>query len=434
MAPFSRKAIVRVVLRRALVLVIGVAVFGGAVGTALAEVRAGQTSFAALTFDEALGLASRAPSVEGARQGAAASKALAAALSSQTSNPEVRVEPGYRLTQSPASTTRFEGIASLSQSWNLAGLASRRRESLRAEAETLEVQVRAVAMARRLGAAQAWIDLWAAQASLSDAHQEAALAAALAERTERGAAAALLTRADAADAASYRAEARLFALSVEGEATDLGFRLARETARPPVALETAGELPEPVLPAPTEWPALVALAAELPDVVARRLVARAEAARAAEVRAARGSALSFGVAVSRDNLREYVGFVQLGVTVPVFDHGEREAAPLVAAAVRGEREAEDARLAAAAELARSLHEVEHTQEILEELKRGFLSASAEAARLREVAFGAGDTTVVEVLVARRTAVAAVARLNRARAAHAWARVKVWIQLAELSKA
>jgi outer membrane protein TolC len=436
MAPFSRVSVVPTITRRKLLVLLSVGLFAGSLETpaASAEVRAIPASFATLTFDEALGLADRAPSVEGARQGATAGRKLAAAVSSQTSNPEIRVEPGYRMTQSPSSATRFEGVASISQSWNLAGLASRRRETVRAEVDSLDVQSRAIAVARRLGAAQAWIDLWAAQASLSDARQEVALATVLAERTERGAAAALLTRADAADAASYRAEARLFALSVEGETTDLGFRLARETARAPAALGTVGDLPEAPLPAPAEWPALVARAAELPEVVARRLVARADAARAAEVRAARGTAFSFGLAVTRDNLQEYVGFAQLGVTLPLFDRGEREAVPFAAAAVRGEREAEEGARTAAAELARSLHEVEHTREILEELERGFLPASAEAARLREVAFGAGDTTVVEVLVARRAAAAALTRLHRARAAHAWARVKVWIQLAELSRA
>jgi outer membrane protein TolC len=62
-----------------------------------------------------------------------------------------------------------------------------------------------------------------------------------------------------------------------------------------------------------------------------------------------------------------------------------------------------------------------------------MPASVEAARLREVTFRAGDATVVEVLVARRNAVAARARLNRAKAAHAWALVKVWLELAEIER-
>ncbi|GEJ56680.1 TolC family protein [Anaeromyxobacter diazotrophicus] len=388
----------------------------------------------ALTFDEALGLAERAPSVEAARAATSAQRDLASRISSQTSNPLLTVEPGYRISSSPTSTTRFEGTATLSQSWNLAGLASRRREAARGEGDQLDAEARATALARRLSAAQAWVDLWAAQAALADARQEAELAADLAARTGRAAEQALLTRADAADAVTYRAEARLLALSVEGETTDLGFRLARETARPPAALATAGELPSPTLPPPGEWAGLVARAGALPEVAARRLTARAESARAAEARAARGTALTLGAAVQRDNLGEYVVFGQVGVSLPLFDRGEREAAPFAAAAARAQGEAEEAGRAAAAELARAFHEVEHTGEVLHELEQGFLPASAEAARLREVTFRAGDATVLEVLVSRRSAAAARARLNRARAAHAWAQVKVWLELAEVARA
>jgi cobalt-zinc-cadmium efflux system outer membrane protein len=382
----------------------------------------------ALTFDEALGLAERAPAVH------AAQRDLASRISSQTSNPELLVEPGYRVSPSATSTTHLEGVVSLSQSWSLAGLSSRRRESARAEGDLLAAEARATALARRLSAAQAWIDLWAAQAALADARQEAEIAADLAARTERAAEHALLTRAEAADAVTYRGEARLLALSVEGETTDLGYRLARETARPPVALATAGPLPDPPLPPVEQWPRLIERAGALPDAVARRLAAHADAAHAAEARAARGTQLMLGASMQRDNLAEYVAFGQIGLTFPFFDRGEREAAPYAAAAARERGQAEDAARAAATELARALHEVQHTQEVLAELDKGFLPASAEAARLREVAFRVGDATVLEVLLARRSATAARARLNRARAAHAWARVKVWLELSELARA
>ncbi len=387
-----------------------------------------------ITFDEALGLSDRAPSVEGAREAASAHADLAGRVSSLTSNPELRIEPGYRLSASADARTRVEGTASLSQSWSLAGLGGRRRAAVAAEGRVLVAEARATSLARRLAAAQAWIDLWAAQAALADARQEVGLAGDLAAQTDRGAAAALLTRADASDAAAYRAEARLLALSVEGEATDLGFRLARESARPPVALATRGELPHPPLPPAARWDDLVARAGALPEVTARRLAAHADAARAAEARAGRGTQLATSVAIQRDNRGEYVAFAGLGFTLPVFDRGEREAAPFSAAAARGQREAEDAAQAASAELARDFHEVEHTGEVLVELEAGFLPASREAARLREVAFQAGDATVLEVLVSRRSAAAARARLQRARAAHAWARVKVWLELAELARA
>jgi outer membrane protein TolC len=45
---------------------------------------------------------------------------------------------------------------------------------------------------------------------------------------------------------------------------------------------------------------------------------------------------------------------------------------------------------------------------------------------------AGETTVLEVLVARRALAAARARRTRALAAHAWAQVRVWMLLAHLT--
>jgi outer membrane protein TolC len=386
-----------------------------------------------LTFDEALGLADHTSAVEAGRAAVAAHRDHVARISSQTSNPVLTVEPGWRVGASPSSTTRFEGGAGLSQSWSLAGLSRRRRDAARAEGDALAAEVRAAALARRLAAAQAWIEAWAAQSALADARQEAEIAGELADRTGRAAEQALLTRADAADAAAYRAEARQLALAVEGEVTDLGFRLAAETGRPPVALAPAGDLPSPVLPPSAEWPALVERAGGLPDVAARALLARAEAARAVEARAARGTQLTLGARWQRDNLGESVVYGQVGLTLPLFDRGEREAAAAAAGAARARGEAEDLARAAAVGLARALHEVEHTGEVLAELEGGFLPASATALRLREVALRAGDATVLEVLVARRSAAAARARVNRAKAAHAWAQVKVWLLLAELAR-
>jgi outer membrane protein TolC len=45
---------------------------------------------------------------------------------------------------------------------------------------------------------------------------------------------------------------------------------------------------------------------------------------------------------------------------------------------------------------------------------------------------AGETTVLEVLVARRVWAAARQKRTRAQAAHAWAQVKVWMLLADMT--
>lgn len=94
--------------------------------------------------------------------------------------------------------------------------------------------------------------------------------------------------------------------------------------------------------------------------------------------------------VTRDSVGGTGLFAVLNLTLPAFDHGERERAPLAAAAARAEGEAAEDSARAATELARGLHEEEHAGEVLAELARELVPAAAEGARLREAAMRAGD--------------------------------------------
>lgn len=382
-----------------------------------------------LTFDAAVGLAERSPSVAGA--GAAVDAKLAADrdVGPLTSNPTLHVQPG----RAPADAgAPLEGEAGLYQAFNLGGLAGARRSALRAEEEALRAEARALALSRRLEAAQAWIDLWAAEQALSLAREELALARELTTRTHEAARVAALTRAEAAEADAYEAEARLAALSVEGEVTDLGYALAAAVARAPERpLATAGDLPDAPVPPRDQWAALIARAAALPEPRAMALVAEAERAQAFEVRAAAGGELELGVLGQRDAAGRTALLGSLRLTLPVFERGQRTAGTLAAQAAQKTGAAVDAARRAATSLARALHEVEHTREVLDELHGALLAATAENARLRTAAFRAGDATVVEVLLARRAAAAARAREVRASAAHAWARAKTLLLLAQL---
>ncbi|MGA8892413.1 MAG: TolC family protein, partial [Anaeromyxobacteraceae bacterium] len=169
-----------------------------------------------------------------------------------------------------------------------------------------------------------------------------------------------------------------------------------------------------------------------PAVDARRLAGDAERARELEARATKGWGLDTGVKGTRDYLGTWGVQAVVGFTFPLFDRGEREAAPQAALAARSEGEARQARAVAATELARSLHEVEHTGEVLEAVERELLPAAETNAKARAESMRAGETTVLEVLVAHRAWAAARARLTRAEAAHAWARVKVSMLLADLT--
>jgi outer membrane protein TolC len=384
---------------------------------------------ATITFDEALGLAITAPAVTSAQRAVEVKREGDAHASSLPSNPLVLLQPAVAPRDAAG---RPEGQLSLSVPLNLSGLGGARREAAARETATLDAQARAEALSRRLDAARAWIDLWAAELAEKLSREELALATELAERTRRAAESAALTRADAADADAYLAEARLLALSVEGEVTDLGLALSHAVSRPvPEVLATVGQLPTPEVPEHDRWPALVAAAGALPAARALRLSAEAERARAVEARAARGLELSLGAMAQRDAQGRDVLLATVGFTLPFFERGAREAAPRAAEAVRLDGAALDASRAAATDLARALHEVEHSGEVLRALEAGLVPAALESARLREAALRAGDATILEVLVSRRTAVQARARAIRALASFAWARVRASLLLGQL---
>jgi outer membrane protein TolC len=382
-----------------------------------------------ITYDEALGLAAASPAVSGARRAVEVKREGDAHVSSLPSNPLVLLQPAV----APRDAMRRpEGQLSLTVPLSLAGLGSARRDAATRETATLDAQAHAEALSRRLDAARAWIDLWSAELAEKLSREELALATELADRTRRAAESAALTRADAADADTYRAEALLLALSVEGEVTDLGLALSRAVSRgTPVVLSTAGQLPSPEVPGRDRWPSLVAAAGALPAPRALQLSAEAEKARAVEARAARGFEVALGAMAQRDATGRDLFLATVGFNLPFFERGAREAAPRAAEAVRLEGAAVDASRVAAADLARSLHEVEHSAEVLRAIETGLVPAALESVRLREAALKAGDATVLEVLVARRTAIQARSRAIRALAAFAWARVRATLLLGQL---
>jgi len=385
-----------------------------------------------VTFDEALGLAAAAPAVQGADAAAKEQGKLAGSVSPLVANPTLTLQPGTAL-DPLTDAWRFQGEATLLQSWNLSGYPGDRQAAVRSEGDQLRAEARAVALSHRLGAAQAWLDLWAAQQGLADSLQEYEISRDFSAKMARAAEAGAFTRAEAADAATYAAEAHVAAIAAEGEVVERGYQLAiamgQEAERP---LAAAGPIPSPAPPPRAGWPALVEAAGKLPAVAARKLAGDAERARELEARSAKGWGLDTGVKTTRDYLGTWGVQAVVGFTFPIFDQGEREAAPQAAQAARSEGEARQARAVAATELARSLHEVEHTGELLEAVERELLPAAETNAKARAESMRAGETTVLEVLVAHRVWAAARAKRTRAQAAHAWARVKVSMLLVDLT--
>jgi cobalt-zinc-cadmium efflux system outer membrane protein len=379
-------------------------------------------------FDEAIGIAARAPEVVGAERAAIAKKKSIDDLSVFTENPELILEPGVRL--APSTERGFEGQARLTESWNLAGLASKREIAGKLEEKAFSAEARARALTARLGAARTWIDLWAAERQRAHAIEEASLAAELTALVEKGAVATLFTRADVADARAYQAEAELNVISTEGAVYEISIALSREMARDkPGPMIARGDLPDPALPSAEAVESELSSIARLPNVEGKRLLAEAERARAVEERAMRGTKLTLGVAAARDQPGGFSVFGVAGMSLPIFEHGGREAGSSEARAADFDGQRERAAADARSEVALDQHEVEHTGEVLAALDTRLVPAMDAGRSAREALFKQGEATVLEVLQSRRASVNVKSRLERARADASWAKVKLWMILA-----
>lgn len=373
-----------------------------------------------LSFAEALRLASAAPAVTAMAEALRKQRGLSARVSALTSNPQLTTQAGYRFLSQPERGVELQVY--LQQGFNLSGYAGARRRAARQDDEALAAELRALHLARQLSTAQTWLSLWGALQALMEARRELDLAAEFLRRVERAAQTAVLTKIDVAEAQAYQAETQLAALSLEGEVFDLGVALAQGTGQAGVA-RAQGPLPD--LPAPTEEEGarLLARAEALPEPAARRLRALAEGGRMEEQRASRGAQIQVGLGYLREAPAAMVGLGTLGLSLPLFDRGERELALLTAARERQAGEAREAGLRARGEVAQIVHEVVHSGEILAQLRDHLVPATQETVRLREAALRAGETTVLELLIARRAAALARGRLRRAESGHVLARAR-----------
>jgi outer membrane protein TolC len=309
---------------------------------------------------------------------------------------------------------------------SLAGLGAARAEGARSEEALFAAASLSAGLEQRLAAARSWIDLHATEAVLAGVRAEVALAQELTALVAKARKAEAATSADAELAKTFLAEARLLALDVEGEQFERALGLAAELGEPAGTLTCAGALPALEVPVFAQPGDLVRLTAGLPFVRVQRLRAQAERARAAEERALRGTHLALGLSALRDGAGAVVAAGTIQLTLPVFDRGGREAGLRAAEAARSEGEATRAQTFALVELRRTIHEVEHTGEIVTLLERELEPSAAEAARLTERLFASAEVPLTEVLLARRATLSAHARVERARAAHAWARVRAFL--------
>ena len=389
------------------------------------------TAAPALSFDEAIALADRTPTVAAVQQSARVKRQLDARISRLPYNPQLGVQVGYRRELVEAGVAAMVSVA---QGFNLDGYGAARLRSAHAEEATLDAEVTAARLRQRLLGARSWTALWGATAAQREAEIEVGVMGEFLVRIERGAQAGALIQVDVTEARAYLAEARLQALTIEGEVFELGLEVARSVGRATDApLVPAGPLPEPALPELSKAVRdhLLTLAGELPEPRARRLMSEGERLRAAETRAQRGTQLTLGAQWVHEPSAPSTVLGTLTLQLPVFDHGERERADVLASAERLHGAAADALLSAKTELVATLHEVEHSREIWEHLTASMLPASETNLRLRERLLQAGEGTVLEVLLARRSLAAIRGRAARARAALSFARYKLWLYFQQL---
>lgn len=375
-----------------------------------------------LSFERALGLAHELPELVAMRQVARDERAIR--LPRPWQPLEVLVTPQARI--APRSSRGIEGVLSIQQAIPLAGVNAARRSVLERQADARSARAAAMTLEARLAVASAWIAAWRARERRVTAEREYELASSIVSVTERGVRAGVFTAPELADAKAYLAEADVRRTDAEGEVTHEGFELARATARTG-ALLADGPLPVIPLPPATSHAQLVARARAMPAVTAKLVAARASRARAAEERATRRASLIVGAEIFRDEPGGLAVGLTAGIALP-HDRGQREARQHELEAQLAEAEATQLVARGISELESALHEVQHTGEVLAKLRDVLVPAAEEAAARRQRAVEVGESTIVELLAARRTALLARARLTDAEAAHVWARIEAWLLL------
>ena len=374
----------------------------------------------AITFEQALGLADGLPEIVAARDLATKERAIELPRAWQPLS--VIVTPQARL--APSDARGLEGGIAVQQYVPFDDPTPARRDVLERQAEARLARATAMQLDARLAIASAWITAWAATERRAAAEHEYELARAIVDVTTRGLAAGVFTSPELADAKAFLAEVDVRRSDAEGEVSETSFALAEAMAAT-TTVRVAGALPSAPLPPATVATELLARAQRLPAIAAVRLSARVDRARAVEERAARGPQVIVGAEVFRDEPGAFVAGLSIGFSMP-HDRGQREAREAELAARTSDAEASQLGARAAIQLARGLHEVTHTQEVLEKLRDLLVPATEDAAARRQRALAIGETTIVELLAARRAALLARSRLADARAAHAWARIAAYL--------
>lgn len=388
-----------------------------------------------ITFDEALGLGEETPGVRGASSRLEARQRGDEKIRGTAEATSVTFLPGALIW--PREISGFDMQAVVTQGWNLGGLGGARRDSASLERGALAAHVRAKALRARLEAARRWIDLDTLEKIAEIIEERIKGAERVVERREHALAAEVGTLQPLTEARARLAQLRQRRLDLEGDRFSAATQLALAVGRAPAEtrLETEGQPPEPALPDEEEIRERLADLDALPEVAVAKLRETAARARAVEASANYAPVLTTGAQLERTagDLGAWVFYGIAGVTFRGPGQQQRSTSIAHADAAGAAVQTDAAMLQARAELEEALHDLKHSGEVIALLEKDTLPALHDLVETRERAVALGEDFYFALFEARDREHAAVEAAHRARGAHTWARVHMWLLLAELAR-
>lgn len=385
-----------------------------------------------ISFDQALALGEHTPAVSGPREMLEARESGDRKIGGTAGATNLIFMPGALFVR--GENEGFEMQATITQGWNLRDLGGARQDAARSERGVLQASVRAAALRSRLEAARRWIDL----ATLSEVAEVVesrirGLASLVASR-ERALAAGVGTTRALADARAWLAQIRQRRLELEGDefsaATQLSLSVGR--APQPELLRTAGAMPEPFLPEEPEIREQINNVDAAPDLVVERLRETAARAHAVEASAQYAPVLTLGAQAEHSALGPWVIFGVTGVAFQGFGQKHRWSSIAAGDAAGASVATTSARLRVHAELEEALHELRHSAEVVQILEEQTLPALRALVASLEHAVALGEASRFALIEAHDRELAVVESVYRARGAETWAKIHLWLLLAELA--
>ena len=386
-----------------------------------------------IAFDEALALGAETPSVRALKSRLESRQRGDEKIRGAADLTQLTVMPGALVV--PREISGFDVQATVTQGWNLGGLGKDRRKAASLERGALSASVRARALRARLEAARRWIDLDTLERVAESLESRIEVAKTLIDRREQALATEVGTTQLLTESQAVLAQLRQRRLAIEGDQFAAATQLALAVGRAPEEerLVTTGDPPNPILPDTEEIRRRFGDIDALPDLVVARLRETTAHARAIEASAEYAPILTTGAQAERPagELRAWIVYGIAGLSFRGPGQERRSTSTALADAAGAAVETDATRLEARAELEAALHELEHTAAVLDLLETQTLPALRLLVENRTRAVALGEESYFALSEAHDRELAAIEATHRARGAHTWARVHLWLLLAEV---